>query len=116
MPDHPRTQNPSDEAATKPHQQRRVGMVLTTMGFGGVPEVVFQLMRNLPRDRYATSLCVLKREADADNVCDQRRDRFAELGFDVHYAADSSRPSPRSRSGSRTRSSMCCTRIRTAPT
>ncbi len=66
-------------------------MVLTTMGFGGVPEVVFQLMRNLPRDRYATSLCVLKREADADNVCDQRRDRFAELGFDVHYAAESSR-------------------------
>ncbi|MEQ1633961.1 MAG: glycosyltransferase, partial [Planctomycetota bacterium] len=91
MSDHARTEDPSDETAAGPRPKRRVGMVLTTMGFGGVPEVVFQLMRHLPRDRYATSLCVLKRETDADNVCDERRDRFAELGFDVHYAAESSR-------------------------
>lgn len=66
-------------------------MVLTTMGFGGVPEVVFQLMRGLPRERFATSLCVLKREEEQSNVCGERRDRFAEAGFDVHYAHDSSR-------------------------
>ena len=69
----------------------RVGMVLTTMGFGGVPEVVFQLMRRLPRDRFTASLCVLKREEDEANVSHDRRDRFTEAGFDVHYAHESSR-------------------------
>ncbi len=69
----------------------RVGMVLTTMGFGGVPEVVFQLMRRLPRERFAASLCVLKREEDEANVSRDRRDRFSEAGFDVCYANESSR-------------------------
>lgn len=65
-------------------------MVLTTMGHGGVPEVVYQLMRHVPPDRCTPFLCVLKREEDEDNVNATQRERFAAAGFDVHYASDSS--------------------------
>ena len=85
------TTAPRELDASSLRSPTRVGMVLTTMGFGGVPEVVFQLMRGLPRERFATSLCVLKREEEQANVCGERRDRFVEAGFDVHYAHDSSR-------------------------
>jgi glycosyltransferase involved in cell wall biosynthesis len=85
------THAPRQPDATGVRAPTRVGMVLTTMGFGGVPEVVFQLMRRLPRDRFATSLCVLKREEDEANVSQDRSDRFSEAGFDVCYAHDSSR-------------------------
>lgn len=85
------THAPRQPGAAGVRAQTRVGMVLTTMGFGGVPEVVFQLMRRLPRDRFSPALCVLKREEDEANVSHDRRDRFSEAGFDVCYAHDSSR-------------------------
>ncbi len=68
-----------------------VGMVLTTLGHGGVPEVVYQLMRGLPTDRFCAHLCVLKREVDASNVCPERAERFSAAGLDVSFAHDSSR-------------------------
>ena len=68
-----------------------VGMVLTTLGHGGVPEVVYQLMRGLPTDRFCAHLCVLKREEDASNVCPERAERFSAAGLDVSFAHDSSR-------------------------
>jgi glycosyltransferase involved in cell wall biosynthesis len=68
-----------------------VGMVLTTLGHGGVPEVVYQLMRGLPTDRFCAHLCVLKREEDASNVCPERADRFSAAGLDVCFAHESSR-------------------------
>ncbi|MEY4830880.1 MAG: hypothetical protein RLZZ562_2676 [Planctomycetota bacterium] len=68
-----------------------VGMVLTTLGHGGVPEVVYQMMRGLPADRFCAHLCVLKREEDASNVCPERADRFSAAGLDVCFAHESSR-------------------------
>jgi glycosyltransferase involved in cell wall biosynthesis len=68
----------------------RVGMVLNTMGLGGVPEVALQLMRHLPRDRFDLALCILKREATPDAARTDRQARFEALGVSVHYATDSS--------------------------
>ncbi len=67
----------------------RIAMVLNTMGFGGVPEVAYQLMRHLPRDRYDLRLCVMKGEAVPDSGCAERQQRFEALGIPVSYAVRS---------------------------
>ncbi len=63
-----------------------VGMVLNSMGFGGVTEVVFQLLRALPREEFDFHLCTLKPDDEADP---DRLERFASLGVPVQCAAPS---------------------------
>ena len=47
-------------------RKARVGMVLNSVGFGGVTEVALQLLAALPRDAFDFGLCLLKPDADAD--------------------------------------------------
>jgi glycosyltransferase involved in cell wall biosynthesis len=65
----------------------RVGMVLNSLGFGGVTEVVYQLLRALPRDTFEFQLCLLKPETEADP---DRLQRFGALDVAMHCAAPSS--------------------------
>jgi glycosyltransferase involved in cell wall biosynthesis len=67
-------------------KKTRVGMVLNSVGFGGVTEVAIQLLRALPRDEFAFDLCLLKRDASADP---DRLARFAALDAPVHCASAS---------------------------
>ncbi len=64
----------------------RVGMVLNSMGHGGVTEVVYQLLRTLPSEDFWFSLCLLKTDTDADR---ERSNRFATLDVPIHVAAPS---------------------------
>jgi glycosyltransferase involved in cell wall biosynthesis len=61
-------------------------MVLNTMGLGGVPEVAYQLLRELAGSRYDLRLCILKGEGAADSARAAREARFKALGVRIHYA------------------------------
>jgi glycosyltransferase involved in cell wall biosynthesis len=67
--------------------KRNVGMVLNSLGFGGVTEVVYQLLKVLPRETFDFHLCLLKPDIEADP---ERVQRFASLDVPVHCAAPSS--------------------------
>lgn len=69
----------------------KIGMVLNTMGLGGVPEVAYQLMRHLSRARFELALCVLKHDVSTAAAARAAREaRFAALDVPVYYAAASS--------------------------
>jgi glycosyltransferase involved in cell wall biosynthesis len=60
----------------------RIALVLNAPGHGGVTEVVYQLLRHLPRERFAPSLFFLK--VDEKQV--ERMERFAALGIEIGWA------------------------------
>jgi glycosyltransferase involved in cell wall biosynthesis len=64
---------------------RKVGMVLNTLGFGGVPEAVLQLGTHLPADRFAVQVYVLKGEPAAP----ESLLRFQDSGLPVTVAGPS---------------------------
>jgi glycosyltransferase involved in cell wall biosynthesis len=62
-----------------------IGMVLNTMGHGGVTEVALQFARHLPRSDFAVKLCVMKKD-DGENA--GRLKRFHEMDVSVHFATE----------------------------
>lgn len=65
-----------------------VGLVINTMGFGGVPEVVLQLARRLPLHGFVPHLCVLKRDTRSSEPGQEaRRAQFEAAGTTIHYAS-----------------------------
>ena len=63
----------------------RVAHVLNSMGLGGVPTIVYQLLRTLAPDGYDLSLYVLRRYADHADVREEQAERFRKLGVSVSF-------------------------------
>ena len=63
----------------------RVAHVLNSMGLGGVPTIVYQLLRTLAPDGYDLSLYVLRRYADHADVREEQAERFRNLGVSVSF-------------------------------
>lgn len=61
-------------------------MVLNTLGLGGVPEVAYQLIRHLPRDRFECSLFVLKASSSQHEARDERMRNCVDSGFEIRFA------------------------------
>jgi glycosyltransferase involved in cell wall biosynthesis len=66
-------------------RKRRVAHVINSMGLGGVPPVVYHLLRALPAERYDCHLYVLARKADHQDVREAQLERFRELGVPVCF-------------------------------
>lgn len=63
--------------------ERRVAMVLNTLGSGGVPEAALNLATHLPRDRYQPSVFVLKGGAENPTLTE----RFAQADIPLTVAS-----------------------------
>lgn len=59
-------------------RKTRLGMVINTVGRGGVTEVVYHLLQNLPQQDFQLHLCVLKSDDEIDTGLAQR---FMDIGF-----------------------------------
>lgn len=66
-------------------RKRRVAHVINSMGLGGVPPVVYHLLRRLPAERYDFYLYVLTRSSDHQDVRGVQVERFRELGVPVCF-------------------------------
>ena len=65
----------------------RIAMVLNSPGFGGVTEVVYQLLRRLPAERFAPHLFFLKCGRGSEAERTHQLDRFAALGIEIGMAS-----------------------------
>lgn len=63
----------------------RIAHVINSMGLGGVPAVVYHLLRTLPAARYEPLLYVLRGATDHLEVREQQAARFRELGVQVRF-------------------------------
>ena len=65
--------------------KHRVAHVLNSMGLGGVPPVVYHLLRTLPPERYNCYLYVLTPCTDHQDVRSAQVERFRDLGVSVSF-------------------------------
>lgn len=63
-----------------------IAMVLNAIGLGGVPEVVYHLLRLLPRDRFERHLFVLRAPEDEAEARTARLSRLESIGVAVTFA------------------------------
>lgn len=61
----------------------RIAHVINSLGLGGVPQVVYQLLRSLPSDTYDLYLYVLKSYSDNGAARQQLGDSFRDMGVIV---------------------------------
>jgi glycosyltransferase involved in cell wall biosynthesis len=61
----------------------RIAQVINSIGLGGVPQSVYQLVKHLPRDRYRTFVYVLRNYTDHADVRSETIQRFEDLGVTV---------------------------------
>lgn len=63
----------------------KVAHVINSMGLGGVPAVVYQLLKSLPSDDYEIYLYALKRYTDHSEVRENLAERFRQLGVRLFF-------------------------------
>jgi len=62
-----------------------VHVVNDAMGLGGVPKVVYHLLKALPAEHYALSIYSLKSRGGSPDISVRGVNRFKELGLEVHF-------------------------------
>lgn len=55
------------------------------MGFGGVPKVVYHLLKALPDEKYELSVYSLKSDTGSPDISGEQANRFRELGIKVSF-------------------------------
>ncbi|MBI2875296.1 MAG: glycosyltransferase family 4 protein [Candidatus Tectomicrobia bacterium] len=63
----------------------RVAHVINSMGLGGVPAIVYYLLKNLSPERYELYLYGLKGYADHADVREEQAERFRKLGVKIFF-------------------------------
>ncbi|MFQ5729623.1 MAG: glycosyltransferase family 4 protein [Waddliaceae bacterium] len=69
----------------------RVAHVMNSFGLGGVPVVVYNLLKELPRERYKCYLYCLKKKSDYLEIREEQRKQFRRMSVKVSFPEGSER-------------------------